>query len=343
MVRTKKTPVTTKHNKKTLPSKDKKFPKVPKEKKEKDKCCICISDIPKKKKASLDCCNHVFCRGCIEKWAKTENSCPLCKRKFKTITSIKKGCKKKQETIEVEDKRQRPDNPEAEQLMTQISQLQSINRQINDRNIQIISLYYIRLSFQLNEMNEMDSITQEVLDRDIDEPEAYPVDILYTPAVRELTMIYFFHHREWRGQILARLAQSMWNSVNSNPPTAMDVKVQMIFNIINRFMTSASLRNPTPNTERSTAAKDFIAWVLAAKYVAFGDASVSNPLNIHNEDMPRRPMHPALTDRRIRSKHIHVMCGWCEITKENPEWLFDNMHRLGNGMSTEDVRRYPVF
>lgn len=27
-------------------------------------------------------CNHSFCIGCIQDWAKTTNSCPLCKREF---------------------------------------------------------------------------------------------------------------------------------------------------------------------------------------------------------------------------------------------------------------------
>ena len=336
MVRVKITPVTTKHNKKTIPSKDKKFPKVPKEKEEKDKCCICISDIPKKKKASLDCCNHVFCRGCIEKWAKTENSCPLCKRKFKTITSLKKGCKKKKETVEVEDKRQRPDDPEADQLMFRI---QTINEHIEDRNDQIIALYFIRLSFHLNEMRERDNLTSDILTRNFDAPESYPVDIIYTPPVRELIMIYFFHHTQWRHLLLGNLARSMWNAIHSIEPTAMDVKVQMIFNVINRFMTNARLRASTATESSSTA--ELFAWMDSAKFAVFGNNSPANA--VHIDEIPTRPMHPALVQRQMRSKHIHVICGWCEITGEDPEWLFDNMHRPSRGMINEDYCRFPVF
>jgi hypothetical protein len=336
MVRVKITPVTTKHNKKTIPSKDKKFPKVPKEKEEKDKCCICISDIPKKKKASLDCCNHVFCRGCIEKWAKTENSCPLCKRKFKTITSLKKGCKKKKETVEVEDKRQRPDDPEADQLMFRI---QAINEHIEDRNDQIIALYFIRLSFHLNEMRERDNLTSDTLTRNFDAPESYPVDIIYTPPVRELIMIYFFHHTQWRHLLLGNLARSMWNAIHSIEPTAMDVKVQMIFNVINRFMTNARLRASTATESSSTA--ELFAWMDSAKFAVFGNNSSANA--VHIDEIPTRPIHPALVQRQMRSKHIHVICGWCEITGEDPEWLFDNMHRSSRDMRNEDYCRFPVF
>ncbi len=33
----------------------------------------------------LKVCSHVFCFECIEKWAWTENSCPLCRRRFTHI------------------------------------------------------------------------------------------------------------------------------------------------------------------------------------------------------------------------------------------------------------------
>ena len=101
MVRIKKTnPIQPKKPKKT----------VVKERSDKPYCCICMDEIKPKHLASLDVCNHQYCKGCIETWAKTENSCPQCKRKFKKITHIKKGCKKKKVSTEVEDKRQRPDH-----------------------------------------------------------------------------------------------------------------------------------------------------------------------------------------------------------------------------------------
>ena len=77
-------------------------------------CVICMDPIQQKNMASLDTCGHKYCVGCIKEWAKTENSCPQCKRKFKTITSLKKGCKKKKQTVQVEDKRQRPDHHDDE-------------------------------------------------------------------------------------------------------------------------------------------------------------------------------------------------------------------------------------
>ena len=72
-----------------------------KKKKEEDPCCICFSK--KINKASIDCCSHTFCRKCIVKWSKTENSCPQCRKKFHQVKT--RNTKRR-----IEDKRQRPDD-----------------------------------------------------------------------------------------------------------------------------------------------------------------------------------------------------------------------------------------
>jgi len=33
----------------------------------------------------LDCCAHSFCHTCIGEWAKVENTCPMCKKRFKAV------------------------------------------------------------------------------------------------------------------------------------------------------------------------------------------------------------------------------------------------------------------
>lgn len=35
----------------------------------------------------LNCCTHTFCLDCVLKWAEIENSCPICKRKFRVVTT----------------------------------------------------------------------------------------------------------------------------------------------------------------------------------------------------------------------------------------------------------------
>jgi len=49
-------------------------------------CSICLSSI--EKQGLLDCCQHEFCFSCIEKWSKTENTCPMCKQRFAKIKKV---------------------------------------------------------------------------------------------------------------------------------------------------------------------------------------------------------------------------------------------------------------
>ncbi len=60
-------------------------------------CSICADE--KDANASIDSCAHKFCEDCIVKWSETENSCPLCRKKFYEIKFNNK-------IIKVEDKKQ---------------------------------------------------------------------------------------------------------------------------------------------------------------------------------------------------------------------------------------------
>ena len=74
---------------------------MPKRKSPEETCVICMCK--PKNKAGLDCCQHEVCRKCIVKWSETENSCPLCKRKFTEVKTAKS-------TKKIKNKRQRPDH-----------------------------------------------------------------------------------------------------------------------------------------------------------------------------------------------------------------------------------------
>ncbi|XP_078445588.1 uncharacterized protein LOC144714681 [Wolffia australiana] len=50
-------------------------------------CGICLSEERREiVRGVLDCCAHFFCFACIMEWSKVESRCPVCKRRFKTVT-----------------------------------------------------------------------------------------------------------------------------------------------------------------------------------------------------------------------------------------------------------------
>ncbi|XP_006649949.3 uncharacterized protein LOC102719000 [Oryza brachyantha] len=54
-------------------------------------CGICLSEEQRVTvQGILDCCSHFFCFACIMQWSKVESRCPLCKRRFTTITTSSK-------------------------------------------------------------------------------------------------------------------------------------------------------------------------------------------------------------------------------------------------------------
>uniref|UniRef100_A0ACD5WYX3 Uncharacterized protein n=1 Tax=Avena sativa TaxID=4498 RepID=A0ACD5WYX3_AVESA len=86
-----------------------------KEKKEvvnagKHMCGICLSeDQTMTLQGMLDCCSHYFCFACIMEWSKVESRCPVCKRRFTTITKSSKvdlGLELKKAVIRVEERDQ---------------------------------------------------------------------------------------------------------------------------------------------------------------------------------------------------------------------------------------------
>lgn len=73
-----------------------------KRKRDIEPCPICM-ETPKNK-ATLDGCSHSFCRKCIVKWSKTENSCPVCRQTFTLVQTAKSKTKiKKRRQMSEED------------------------------------------------------------------------------------------------------------------------------------------------------------------------------------------------------------------------------------------------
>ena len=73
-----------------------------KRKRNMEPCPICM-ETPKNT-ATLDGCSHSFCRKCIVKWSKTENSCPVCRQTFTLVQTAKSKTKiKKRRQMSEED------------------------------------------------------------------------------------------------------------------------------------------------------------------------------------------------------------------------------------------------
>lgn len=49
-------------------------------------CTICLEKISKM--GSVDSCIHTFCFECIVKWSKVTNKCPICSKKFHSVTEV---------------------------------------------------------------------------------------------------------------------------------------------------------------------------------------------------------------------------------------------------------------
>lgn len=49
-------------------------------------CSICMEDRYKRRMARLEC-GHYFCKSCIKKWAKHQNTCPQCRERFTRLGS----------------------------------------------------------------------------------------------------------------------------------------------------------------------------------------------------------------------------------------------------------------
>ncbi|WOL06679.1 hypothetical protein Cni_G15413 [Canna indica] len=88
----------------------------------KQSCGICLSEEQKRTvQGKLDCCAHFFCFACIMEWSKVETRCPVCKRRFSTITKASQldsefGTKKVIR-VQIRDQVYRPSEQEIRQML----------------------------------------------------------------------------------------------------------------------------------------------------------------------------------------------------------------------------------
>ena len=75
-----------------------------------EECGVCRGPISVK--GELDSCLHPFCLDCILKWAEIENSCPICKRRFRLVTTkwarkcLREGRRRERHRYDIEEKDQ---------------------------------------------------------------------------------------------------------------------------------------------------------------------------------------------------------------------------------------------
>eukprot|EP01017_Pseudomicrothorax_dubius_P007298 TRINITY_DN1224_c0_g1_i11.p1 TRINITY_DN1224_c0_g1~~TRINITY_DN1224_c0_g1_i11.p1 ORF type:complete len:187 (-),score=30.75 TRINITY_DN1224_c0_g1_i11:346-906(-) len=103
-------------------------------------CGICFAPIELQGK--LDTCSHEFCLDCIKKWSQRENSCPLCKRRFK---SISKNWRRVRYTEKVPRKKKKLNDEEGDTILVESkSQIHCIH----ENGISFINL---RFDYQTNQ------------------------------------------------------------------------------------------------------------------------------------------------------------------------------------------------
>lgn len=296
---------------------------------EKPYCCICMDEINPKKLASLDVCDHKYCKECIETWAKTENSCPQCKRKFQKITHIKKGCKKKKVSTSVEDKRQRPDhyddNFTPEEFEEAISGLDENTRnaffemervlheaETSDASLSastnIILAAQVRFANVSNDPNIIGNLLQCGVN-----PFDVPINDMYTLHSR-INIILHFHLDHSFSQYLSNFLMPFLPSAPTRR-RMLSTKAEMIFNVIDRFMASMEWCR-TINFHRTdigailSLSRDREVWK-QLKVIVWGiHGSRDEPIDVDNIRRSRRP-HPPL---EVCAQSSHKFLLWMKET-----------------------------
>ncbi|CAL9204685.1 unnamed protein product [Musa hybrid cultivar] len=86
-------------------------------------CGICLSEEQRMTvRGVLNCCTHYFCFACIMEWSKVESRCPVCKRRFGTITKSSRsdpgfGLRKAVIKVEKRDQVYQPSEEEIRRMM----------------------------------------------------------------------------------------------------------------------------------------------------------------------------------------------------------------------------------
>ena len=245
----------------------------------KEYCCICMSDIDPRNVATINSCEHTYCKSCINEWRKTQNSCPQCRKVFTEISF----CSGSKDTVVlVEDRVQRPDHyPENAQvsdtplnIVLEDGHMLEANlpsayqdaadlRAIRSRRDGIMQLQRILIHWYIGSrsesLNSPDWYEWQMENllylfqfdyvrnyfgrfnyRRVD-PLSIPLTYLYTARARILSVMIFTHDRDFRERLA--LALDFTGTYSVREKTA----AQMIFNVLNRFFTLSNVNILDPN------------------------------------------------------------------------------------------------
>lgn len=219
-------------------------------------CSICMEALKKPKiRVKLDSCEHTFCRACILKWAKRENSCPLCRVRFNEIKYEEKG---KEKTTAVKQTSQgatlrrerRRSDGHYQQILDRFLERWGVLGEMHSRALTdlmgtetlFLSEEYAQLCRSINNVLQFTQVYIYFLQRRNINMWDIPENVLYRESCRTLVFIMFASSTTFRRDLeLALQFPTRYTSRNRH------VKAQMMFNIINRFMT---LQNIQTNRRR---------------------------------------------------------------------------------------------
>lgn len=222
----------------------------------KEFCSICLSDIKPAQRATINSCDHVYCKKCINKWSKTENSCPQCRAQF---TEIRHPCRGKDKIISVAAKAQRKKVDHrmlmfayAADVVTSITRVWQISKRRKDL---LLGNKFAYLCKDLVYFMQLFSCRKFFFEHNRGRVSMWdiPHGSLYSTSCRNMVIIMFTHDESFRQELINVLGGE------GDPSRYKQVTAHMIFNILNRLFTlsQVSIGDADEDTATSSMKRDF--------------------------------------------------------------------------------------
>lgn len=287
-----------------------KRPVAPK-KVQQEHCCICMSDIEDKRRASIDSCDHKFCKSCIETWAEKENSCPLCRKSFTTI-QYRLGGKEKvcavEERVQGEGTRPYSNGDFLSHWMNEWEHMANLAR-LHDL---AVGRFYLVIVMKVLRFVQDSSRCDLFFRTNFGMIQLWdlPHDYLYHRQVRLLTLIMFARDGVFRDHLCFALAH------DARYERRRIVSAQMMFNVINRFFTLSKVNVQQSDGQSSPLIEQF----KRCHRMVFPHANGMQGHLVDVDELPRRMEHPPLQRSVCRSNHPQLMRFYNLIKHGEPDY-----------------------